>query len=239
MTGRPNDRLNVARQRAGLSLSELWERYFAAGGDHGAIELDAVLNGALQATRDEFDLIAQVLNERFTELGAGTPVPYEGEMANADSDLDPLVEAVPAPRSVTPDNAGSDEAWVVSTLNLQPDTEAPSATRRWARQLLLLHGRPNLIDVTASGLTELVTNACLHARTPMTVTMTLRAGSTVRFHVRDLSPLMPVRRNADVDATSGRGLQLVAACGEWGVQEHPDGKSVWLEPRAPTLPTQT
>jgi len=71
-----DDRLNVARIDAGLSVDELWLRYFELGGMSGAIELEAHLYGALAATDHNHDLIAHALNERFRELGLEHPVPY-------------------------------------------------------------------------------------------------------------------------------------------------------------------
>jgi hypothetical protein len=42
-------------------------------------EVEAVLYGVLVATDFDHDLIAVVLNERFTELGAHHPIPYSDE----------------------------------------------------------------------------------------------------------------------------------------------------------------
>jgi len=72
----PDDRLNRARIDAGLSLDELWLRYFELGGMNTPVELEALLYGALSATDHNHDLIAHALNERFVELGGNHPVPY-------------------------------------------------------------------------------------------------------------------------------------------------------------------
>lgn len=78
-------------------------------------------------------------------------------------------------------------------------------------------------------ITELVTNAILHARTEMTVTVTVEADGC-RLRVRDLSNRLPARRNYSDDATTGRGLALVERISsEWGVEEHEDGKTVWAK----------
>jgi hypothetical protein len=68
--------LERARTDAGLSHSALWLRYFELGGMSTALELEAVLYGALQPTTHDHDVIAHALNERFVELGGNHPVPY-------------------------------------------------------------------------------------------------------------------------------------------------------------------
>lgn len=70
------DRLDRARQTAGLSHGELWLRYFELGGMSTALQLEAFLYGALEPTVHDHDLIAHALNERFVELGGNHPVPY-------------------------------------------------------------------------------------------------------------------------------------------------------------------
>jgi hypothetical protein len=76
MTSRATNWLDLARLDAGLSRSELWMRYFALGGMTAALELEGVLCGALTTNDDDLDRIVHALNERFTELGRGHPVPY-------------------------------------------------------------------------------------------------------------------------------------------------------------------
>ena len=75
----PIDVLELARRDVGMSMVDLWLRYFALGGVRTPIEVDAVLNGALVADATDRDRLAVALNERFSELGGDHPVPYEGD----------------------------------------------------------------------------------------------------------------------------------------------------------------
>jgi hypothetical protein len=73
------DVLEVARRDVGFTVSELWCRYFALGGMYTALEVDAVLNGALVMTTIDRDRIAVALNERYAELGGDHPVSYAAD----------------------------------------------------------------------------------------------------------------------------------------------------------------
>jgi anti-sigma regulatory factor (Ser/Thr protein kinase) len=76
---------------------------------------------------------------------------------------------------------------------------------------------------------ELVTNAVLHARTELTLTLELR-DRLVRISVEDRSRAPATLRHYQADALTGRGLGVVAALSErWGVSAAPDGKVVWAE----------
>jgi len=76
---------------------------------------------------------------------------------------------------------------------------------------------------------ELVTNAVLHARTELTLTLELRDG-LVRISVEDRSRAPAALRHYQADALTGRGLGVVAALSRrWGVSAAPDGKVVWAE----------
>jgi anti-sigma regulatory factor (Ser/Thr protein kinase) len=88
---------------------------------------------------------------------------------------------------------------------------------------------------------ELVTNAVLHARTPMTVKVS-RGQGTIRVEVRDAHPALPEPRRYNVDTATGRGLRLLEAlASSWGVRKVPDdeqpGKIVWFEMPLRTDPT--
>ena len=73
---------------------------------------------------------------------------------------------------------------------------------------------------------ELATNAVLHAGTGYAVALALEAG-TLTIEVSDGNPLEPVRRRYGTDATTGRGLAMIATvCASWHVERTPTGKVV-------------
>lgn len=76
-------------------------------------------------------------------------------------------------------------------------------------------------------ISELATNAALHAQSEFTVHLLLDDDSLL-VEVTDSSRVLPQERHYAVDATTGRGLLLVEALAEeWGVQASPTGKTVW------------
>jgi anti-sigma regulatory factor (Ser/Thr protein kinase) len=76
---------------------------------------------------------------------------------------------------------------------------------------------------------ELVTNAVLHARTDLTLTLELRDGRA-RVSVQDQSQAPATLRHYRADALTGRGLGVVAALSDsWGISTAADGKVVWAE----------
>ena len=76
---------------------------------------------------------------------------------------------------------------------------------------------------------ELVTNAVLHARTNFAVQVTLTA-TAIRVSVTDGSPILPERRNYSFLHPTGRGLHLVDSLSDrWGVDLESTGKTVWFE----------
>jgi anti-sigma regulatory factor (Ser/Thr protein kinase) len=76
---------------------------------------------------------------------------------------------------------------------------------------------------------ELVTNAVLHARSSTRVLIE-REGTTLRISVFDTSPTRPRLRELGPDAVTGRGLLLVDRIARrWGVDPDAPGKCVWFE----------
>jgi serine phosphatase RsbU (regulator of sigma subunit)/anti-sigma regulatory factor (Ser/Thr protein kinase) len=110
-------------------------------------------------------------------------------------------------------------------------TSAATA-RRTARQTLHDWDLEHLADAVMLTVSELVTNAVVHARTPATLRLSLR-GHVLRVGVSDLAPeSRPAVRVAEDTAVNGRGLALVDAVADrWGVDAPGDGsgKTVWLE----------
>lgn len=116
-------------------------------------------------------------------------------------------------------------------LSVDLPAEPSSATR--ARTLTRERLEPtcsaDTIETVALLVTELVTNAILHARTPLLLTLETRPGH-LRICVADRSNELPSPRHHQSDAITGRGLALVEQLSSaWGVDTTPSGKLVWCE----------
>ncbi|MET8680282.1 ATP-binding protein [Streptomyces sp. NPDC004647] len=102
-------------------------------------------------------------------------------------------------------------------------------------QLRYWHLDP-LIDSAALGVTELLTNVHRHAEPDKQCRVEIALFTDrLTVSVRDSDPRVPSLRGADLAATCGRGLALVASFSEsWGVRPHDDGgKAVWFTLHAP------
>jgi hypothetical protein len=73
------DLLEQARRQVGLSIPDLWMRYFALGGMSTALELEAILYNALVADVHDRDVLTVAINERFAEIGGDHPIPYSDD----------------------------------------------------------------------------------------------------------------------------------------------------------------
>jgi anti-sigma regulatory factor (Ser/Thr protein kinase) len=83
-------------------------------------------------------------------------------------------------------------------------------------------------EALALTLSELATNAVLHAETDFDVV--IKIDGQVRIEVEDGSTDLPVPRPAPELAPGGRGLQIVdRLCDRWGVHVVRDRKCVWCE----------
>lgn len=81
---------------------------------------------------------------------------------------------------------------------------------------------------------ELATNAVLHARSDFEVTV-VRSATRLRVEVFDQNTRLPTFAVAPADAYSGRGLMLLRELATaWGVESHSDsGKTIWFELELP------
>lgn len=132
-------------------------------------------------------------------------------------------------------------------LDLEPSPRAASQARRWLGQACRDLGRDDLVECAGLGITELVSNAVIHAVPPFSVV--IRGTSThPRIDVHDglaalpePPPLDPAPSSPegtpDDDsedgflATFGRGLAIVARSSvAWGARVEEHGKVVWFEP---------
>ncbi len=118
-----------------------------------------------------------------------------------------------------------------SHTHLEPTVSAPRA----ARAFVGAHLPDDLPAESAETLlvltSELVTNAVLHARTPLVVGVTV-AERVVMVTTADDDPEMPVVSEQPAVSDGGRGVWLVAQLADdWGALPRVDGKTVWCSVR--------
>ena len=125
-----------------------------------------------------------------------------------------------------------------ATLQLVPALRAPRAARAFVAETLTAWDiQAAEVEAAKLVVSELVTNAVLHAPETQTISLDLRlTDGVVRVLVTDGGLGEPERQAAPDPWTgeTGRGVLLVDAFAErWGTETHGrDGKTVWCELRA-------
>ncbi|MFJ1626079.1 ATP-binding protein [Streptomyces sp. NPDC088190] len=127
------------------------------------------------------------------------------------------------------------------TLQLPQDPRAPGVARATLRNVLRVHGMPELAEIAELLASELVTNAYLYSSGPYSLRLRDAGRSRIRLSVRDTDPHIPApfRWGAGTPeelAERGRGLYLVTLYAEcWGgypMRGGPPGqggKVLWAE----------
>ncbi len=126
---------------------------------------------------------------------------------------------------------------LVRSLGLEPHPRAARAGRDFVTRALLDWHRITCIPAARLAVSELVTNAIVHAGTDIELSIAAYR-DTLRVTVRDHSAAQPVRQVARL-AIHGRGLGIVADVSRaWGVLPAADGgKVVWAVLDGPTAGT--
>ena len=110
------------------------------------------------------------------------------------------------------------------------DPEIVGSMRRSGRRALLDWGLEHIVEAAELCISELVTNAVIHAVTScpeVEVKLTLLRGC-LRIGVTDGDPTGPQRRPPTAENEHGRGLVLVSLMTTaFGVDRSPIGKTVW------------
>lgn len=120
-----------------------------------------------------------------------------------------------------------------SRTTLDTDPRSAARARRFVVDALASWNLAEPAETAALLVTELVTNAILHAHTEIELIVAWSKG-LLTVAVRDGSPTAPSRRHHSAESGTGRGLVLVdALADEWGVEQTAGGKSVWFALRAP------
>jgi Histidine kinase-like ATPase domain len=136
----------------------------------------------------------------------------------------------------TPAAAASPPCLLRTHLELGAHPSAAPCVRGHVRSVAMEWGLPDLADTAELLACELVTNAInasQHLRIPETPVVRLWLVSdqvSLVIHVWDGSKEMPVRKEADADDLSGRGLMIIdALSAEWGSYQQAQGKVVWAK----------
>ncbi|HLJ08080.1 MAG TPA: response regulator, partial [Acidimicrobiia bacterium] len=116
------------------------------------------------------------------------------------------------------------------------DAQTPRAARRFVSEALTAWGddEGDLTDTVTLLVSELVTNAVVHAGSDVEVIVRLTS-TAARVEVTDASTNGVAPRDATSEEDSGRGLALVGNLARrWGVRAAPGGgKTVWFEVERP------
>jgi anti-sigma regulatory factor (Ser/Thr protein kinase) len=141
--------------------------------------------------------------------------------AEPNEDIAIVVIRVPAPTGTG----------TTASADLPPDTTAPAMARRFIEAVLGADNAAPVLETAKLLTSELVTNAVLHGAAPIRMSVDRRDG-TVRVAVADAGDGMPRLLQLGVEATSGRGVQLLDLLADrWGIADASTGtgKSVWFE----------
>lgn len=117
----------------------------------------------------------------------------------------------------------------VASTRLPPHPASTRAARAFVAEHLRAWQLEPAIDDATLLVSELVTNAILHGRSPIDLVVR-KVKTAVRVEVYDegsatAQPLYP-----EGDEFAGRGLGLVqAVAARWGVEDADIGKTVWFE----------
>jgi CheY-like chemotaxis protein/anti-sigma regulatory factor (Ser/Thr protein kinase) len=133
----------------------------------------------------------------------------------------------PAPVVGPPPPAPPDAPGMMFTL--APELSSVRQARRLVQGVLRDWSREDVADEALLLTSELVTNAVVHARSEVQLTL-VPLGSNIRVEVADTGPGALQLRDPDDDAVNGRGLLLVEEMSRtWGTSADDLRKTVWFE----------
>jgi len=121
-----------------------------------------------------------------------------------------------------------------------PVSSGVQAGRRWALQHLDRLGwcaqAPETVDDVLLAVSELITNAHIHAHSDAQVVLTWDR-VCLHVNVSDTSPVLPTPRSPDRERESGRGLAIVdALADDWEAHPQANGKTISACFRPPGQP---
>jgi anti-sigma regulatory factor (Ser/Thr protein kinase) len=116
------------------------------------------------------------------------------------------------------------------TVDLAPKPASVRSARVFTADVLGEGGvESTVVELAVLLVSELVTNATVHARSKIRVTVHVDT-HWVRIEVDDEGSGRPVLRSTSPTQIKGRGLSVVDRLStDWGTDEHEDYKTVWFE----------
>ena len=116
---------------------------------------------------------------------------------------------------------------LVNRLQLPPEPTSAGMARRFVASSLV--AGDEVAELAVLLVSELASNAVLHARTPFELVVE-DDGRRLRVEVHDDSPALPTLKDYVAESVTGRGLHMVAASADnWGFEALDGGKCVWFE----------
>lgn len=126
----------------------------------------------------------------------------------------------------------------VRQFELAPDSSSPSAARGFVLAACQTWGIDHeLVESAVLAVSELVTNAVIHAATPALL-MVEYDGHNLTLAVADGDTRLPALQQPSPDDEHGRGVALVDRLGAtWGTRRTVLGKTVWVSFPVEAQPT--
>jgi DNA-binding NarL/FixJ family response regulator len=123
-----------------------------------------------------------------------------------------------------------------ASANLDHHPSSPGTARRFVAEVLRRWQCEDALGAVELAVSELVTNAIVHASSSVDITVSLRPRD-VRVDVVDRGSGRPQIRTQAETGDSGRGLVIVQSLAtSWGIDEGPGWKSVWFLVPRPDVP---
>jgi hypothetical protein len=120
-------------------------------------------------------------------------------------------------------------AWTEASRTFGGTRQDPRVARAFVLEMLRPWREEQVAADAALVVTELATNAVLHAGSPFSVSLVLSA-DVIRISVDDHVPLGQPGGPHWLPAVPGHGLGVIAAMADrWGVETQASGKSVWAD----------
>ncbi|MGH9296800.1 MAG: ATP-binding protein [Acidimicrobiales bacterium] len=115
-------------------------------------------------------------------------------------------------------------------IRLAPDAGSVRAGRHFAAGWFAGNGGPEQLESVVLVVSELVTNAVVHAKTELELRISAKPSGRIRVEVLDDDTREPRVVAAGPLAERGRGLSIVESVAiDWGVTPCQSGKLVWAE----------